>query len=91
MKASSAILWNGDANRELNVYRPCHCGICSAGRRGVRLFVRIRRARARVHHLDSGQKLLRRLKRSLGQLRKSAQMDRTNKKPRGDERKSAAS
>jgi len=91
MKASSAILWNGDANRELNVYRPCHCGICSAGRRGVGYL-----SGSDVHGRGftiwiQDEKLFRRLKRSLGQLRKSAQMDRTNKKPRGDERKSVAS
>jgi len=28
-------VWDGERNRELSVYRPCSCGICSKGRRGV--------------------------------------------------------
>lgn len=35
MKASTDLAWNGERNREFNVYRPCPCGTCSTGRKGV--------------------------------------------------------
>lgn len=29
------LAWNGEKNRRLDVYRPCRCGVCSEGTRGV--------------------------------------------------------
>jgi len=28
-------VWNGERNRQLHTYRPCLCGVCSKGRKGV--------------------------------------------------------
>lgn len=36
MGENTDFAWNdGERNRELDVYRPCSCGTCSRGRKGV--------------------------------------------------------
>jgi len=35
MKENTDLVWNGERNRQLRVYRPCPCNICSKNRKGV--------------------------------------------------------
>jgi hypothetical protein len=35
MGESADIVWNGEKNRPLDVYRACPCGVCSKNRKGV--------------------------------------------------------
>lgn len=35
MRESADLVWNGESNRQLNVYRVCPCGVCSKNRKGV--------------------------------------------------------
>ena len=35
MKKSGDIVWDGERNRQLDVYRACRCGVCSRGPKGV--------------------------------------------------------
>jgi len=35
MGESADIVWNGEKNRQLDVYRACPCGVCSKNREGV--------------------------------------------------------
>jgi len=35
MRVSVSFAWDGERNRQLNVYRPCRCGICLENRMGV--------------------------------------------------------
>lgn len=35
MREGSEFIWNGERNRQLSVYRPCPCGVCSKNHKGV--------------------------------------------------------
>lgn len=35
MRARADFIWKGERNRQLGVYRPCRCRVCSKNRRGV--------------------------------------------------------
>jgi hypothetical protein len=35
MMTRTEFAWNGERNRQLDVYRPCACGVCSRNRKGV--------------------------------------------------------
>jgi hypothetical protein len=35
MGKSGDIVWDGERNRQLDVYRACRCGVCSKSRKGV--------------------------------------------------------
>jgi len=35
LRESVELVWNGERNREFNVYRACSCGVCWKNRKGV--------------------------------------------------------
>lgn len=35
MRESTCLVWKGERNRELNVYRVCPCGVCWKNRKGA--------------------------------------------------------
>jgi hypothetical protein len=71
MKESAEVAWSGERSRPLNAYRPCPCGVCSKGRKGVG-YLSFSNANGRGFTVWlEDETVFRRLRRALRQLRQN--------------------
>ena len=84
MRESAEVIWNGERNRQLNAYRPCSCGVCSKGRKGVG-YLSFSNANGRGFTIwIEDERVFRRLRRALRHLREDHSSYRQSRVARGN-------